>query len=270
MDNNYYSNLLTFLKYLKEEKREKLQLGIGFSIDDIEDTKRSINFDIILSKYEFNSKIEEKAKKYKEKIIINYDFNQFCSLNKIIINKLDNIDKIEKIIFDSSTFKFLTNIKFLGILYYLILQTNGSIYIESNVSICEGELILTISEFNKYRHINKSIEELTFRYQSGIFITYNIKKYIIDNKIDINILSKEDIYKINIKFFEKWFYGSTVEILEKDYPIDNYKYPITKYYKITKKEEHKKIIKHIEENIDFYNLNLSKGTNINLLYHTMY
>lgn len=267
METNYYTNLLSFFKYLKDIKEKNLQLGIGFTIDDIKDTKRSLNFDIILSNYDDNSKIEKKAKKYNKLIIINYDFNNFCNLSKTILNKFCNINKIQSIIFDSSTFKFFKNIKFVGMLYYLCLEINGSIYIESNVSICDGSFITKFAELIKYKNMCEIIDGC-FRYQQGIFISNILKKDIINNNFSQIIVSSEDIYKINIEYLQKWFYGATIELLEKGYPIDNYKYPITKYYKITKKEEHKKIIEYIEDNIEIYNLNLSKGTSINLLYHT--
>lgn len=263
----YYTNLLKFYEYLDEETLTNLTMGIGISVLDSIDTDRKLSFDITLSNYS-----ESDAKKLKDSsekgIVIDYDFNNLCVLNNRIIDKFNKINKINSIVFDSSTFKFLNNIKFLASLYYLTLDTNGSIYIESNSSISIGYVIINTNELYELTNKNKG----GFRYQNGYILLNNIKSLISNEKLEIiekSIISREQVYIDNQKFFEKWFYGSNVEILENkdiNYPITNPRYEIKKYYKITKKLKHKEILEYLKINIKEINEGLELKS-VNLFYN---
>jgi hypothetical protein len=260
----YYTNLLKFYQYLDEEIATNLTMGIGISVLDSIDTDRNLSFDITLSNYS-----DSDAKKLKDTsdkgIVLNYDFNSLCVLNNRIIDKFNKINKINSIVFDSSTFKFFNNIKFLASLYYLTLETNGSIYIESNSSISIGYVIRNTNEFYELLNKNKG----GFRYQNGYILLNDVKSLISNDKFEImekSIISREQVYIDNQKFLEKWFYGSKVEILENkdiNYPITNPRYEIKKYYKITKNLEHKEILEYLKMNIKEINEGLElKSVNL--------
>lgn len=260
----YYTNLLRFYEYLNEETLNNLTMGIGISVLDPIDTDRNLSFDITLSNYSESD--AEKLKENSDKgIVLNYDFNSLCVLNNKIIDKFKNINKINSIVFDSSTFKFFNNINFLASLYYLSLKTNGSIYIESNSCISIGYVVTNTNEL--YELCNRDNEG--FRYQNGYILLNNIKSLISNDKLEIiekSIISKEQLYSDNLKFLEKWFYGSKVEFFENkdiNYPITNPRYEIKKYYKITKNLEHEEILKYLKMNIKEINQGLElKSVNL--------
>lgn len=270
MDKVVVYKLFDFYEYLKNVEKWDLSMSFGLDVLYSKDIERNLHFDISLNKYKFDEETTELLKKKANELnifIFNYDFNLFCVLNKPIIIKYSSIDKVNKIVFDSSTFKFLNNIKIIGILYYLILQQNGSIYIESNrpISMCH---IITDIFYLDDSFIDEKKEG--FVYQSIYGITSNFLKQITGTKYDNikrNIINVNDIYTHNKKYFEKWFYGSTVELLEdNNYPINNSNYPITKYYKITKNMSHCEILEHVKNNIEMYNDGLTLNNNSIILY----
>jgi len=243
----YYTNLLRFYEYLDQEPTTNLSMGIGVSVLDPIDTDRNLSFDIMLSNYSETDTKKLQEISYKE-IVLNYDFNSLCVINNKIIDKFNKINKINSIVFDSSTFKFLNNIKFLASLYYLTLKTNGSIYIESNSCISIGYVITNVNELCEICNKDKG----GFRYQSGYIVLNNIKNLISNDKLEIikkSIISREQVFSDNLKFLEKWFYGSKVEFFENkdyNYPITNPRYEIKKYYKITKNLENEEILKYLK------------------------
>jgi hypothetical protein len=260
---HYACTLLKFFEYLKKETKCNLTMGIGISVVNLLDIERNLYFDIKMSDYGLNNKelcnyLEERTEELFSSFIFNFDFNIFCILNNAYITRFNEINKIKSIVFDSSTFKFLNNIKFIGILYYLALDTNGEIYIETNNPVSVGIFIDKISELYQYVEMNNS----GFKYQNVNTVTNKLLNLIpIDNleKVKKCIYSKEQIYSHNLEFFKKWFYGSKVELLEDDmYPITNSRYPIKRYYKITKVLSHTEILEKVKNNVKEYNKGLGQ------------
>jgi hypothetical protein len=268
----YCITLQKFFEYLNRETKNELTMGIGFSEIEPIDTERNLIFDITLSNYQTND-IEEylKAIEFKnETFIFNYDFNNMCVLSNGIITRFNKINKIKSIIFDSSTFKFLRNIKFIGILYYLVLEKNGSIYIESNAPASHGFIINNLTELYE----NTKCRNKHFRYPTVFLISNYLMNYIPPDKIseiEKNIFTKEDIYSNNIEYLKNWFYGSKIELIDDElipYPITNPRYPIKKYYKITKMLDHDKTLEFIKSNIKMYNDGLNMSTSSTVIKQT--
>lgn len=255
---HYYNLLLKFYQYLNEEKKRNLTIGIGISVLDPIDTERNLTFDITMSEYSLDDK-EKLMNTVDKGIIINYDFNNLCAISNSIITKLSKANKIQSIVFDSSTFKFLRNIKFIASLYYFTLQTNGSIFIETNSPFSISFVLTNLKEL--YSEINKN--KGGFKFQYAIMVLNHIKHLIAKEKIECvekHIVSKEKVYSHNIDYLQKWFYGSKIELLNNEdeaYPITNPRYPIKKYYKITKILEHEEILEYLKININEINEGLS-------------
>jgi hypothetical protein len=258
----YASTLSKFFEYLKETKGN-LTMGIGFSVVNSSDIERNLHFDIKMSDYGQNNKelceyLEKTPDELFSSFIFNFDFNTYCILNSGIIKKYNDTNKIKSIVFDSSTFKFLNNIKFVGMLYYLTLDTNGEIYIESNSPVSIGFFVEKLSELYYYMETNN----YGFKYQNVNRITNKLLSLIpLDKleKVKENICDKEQMYSHNLEFFKKWFYGSKVELLEDDfYPISNSRYPIKRYYKITKVLAHDEILEKVKNNVEEYNRGLEQ------------
>ena len=257
-DNVRYGNCLPNLyEYLKSEKKSSLTMAIGLSVVNICDVERNLQFDIKMSDYSFEKMdFEEYLEKTPEELIssfiFNYDFNSYCIINSIIITKFSGINKIKTIVFDSSTFKFLNNIKFVGLLYYLTLETNGEIYIESNGPMSVGFVINNTSDLYNY----VELDQFGFSYQSAYLISDCILSGCSPDKLEKvqkHIFNRNQVYTHNLEYLQKWFYGSKVELCEDEcYPIENSKYPIKKYYKITKVLPHNEILEKIKLNVKEY------------------
>lgn len=260
--NAKYANMLfKFFEYLQKETKSSLTMGIGFSVVKSADIERNLHFDIKMSDYEFEKKeLDEYFEKTPEKsissFIFNFNFNNYCILNKRVIQKFNEINKIKTIIFDSSTFKFLINIKFVGMLFYFALETDGEIYIESNTPTNVGVIVDKLHEL----YNNIKLDEGGFKYPSVLTITNHLLSCVPTEKLeDVNkhIYDKEQIYNHNLEYLRKWFYGSKVELIEDEhYPISNPKYPIKKYYKITKVLSHHEILDKINIDVSEYNKGL--------------
>lgn len=258
MKPNYANLPLEFFSFLDKQEKKPLNMGIGLSVVDPEDSEKCSYFDVVLSSYNNTKKeLEEYMLKNKSSnFIFNYDFNNFVVINTRILEKFNSSNKLDSIIFDSSTFKFLHNIKFVAILYYITLKTNGSIYIESNNPFSMGFILNSITELY---NLTDSSSKHAFKYQYAFIlqnsILHNIPLDKMENIKDF-LLERDQIYTHNLNYLEKWFYGSKVELLDCDkfpYPINNEKYPIKKYYKITKILEHTDILEHLKINIEDYN-----------------
>jgi hypothetical protein len=251
------SRLTEFYDYLQKNVSNNLTMIIGYNVFNPNDVKRILKYDIAMDEYSSTDKIEEYFKTPETNIqfIFNMDFNNFCVLSKGIITKFNNINKIKTIIFDSSTFKFLINIKMIALFYYLTLEDNGTIFIESNKEISNSILISNKIELNNIICRNN---DKGFYYQTGILIPKNIE---IEND---KITKKGQIYFQNIEFFKLWFYGSYVELIDNcdnSYPVINENYPVLKYYKITKILSHNDILKYVSENIVLFNNGLNLRNN---------
>ena len=261
----YYANSLgDFFKYLAYTTNLSQSMILGYNIFDSNDAKRNIKADIYLNIYKSNdinslTKFTQDSFPY---FIFNIDFNNFCVLNKAIITKFSNINKINKIIFDSSTFKFMSNIKMIALFYYLTLEENGIIFIESNKAIFAS---FVIDKYYQLADIPKFKND-GFYYPQGFSLTKTIENSIVSNNlayIKEQIITPEDIYKKNTDFIKKWFYGSNVEIidnLDNSYPITNESFAITKYYKITKLLPHDIILNYISDKANDYDIGLSMQT----------
>lgn len=256
----YADNLEIFFKLLKKCDKNDLEMIIGYDVMSVEDMARNLSFDIALTLYnddikKFMNDIPESEIKT---FVLNLDFNDHNSFIVSYIGKksmtelqkskfaesLNNftkINKIKNIVFDSSTFKFITNICIIALLYYLTLQQNGSIYIESNETKYQiyeiGALIGTLDN------------DPCFRYPTG----YRIHR---EHGYSRYVKSDDEIYSSNCEYLRNKLLGSSVEILNSGdvpYPIENPINPITKYYKITKIQEHDLIINSLRENDDIIN-----------------
>ena len=267
--NHYVFTLNKFYDYLESYSKKNSSMIIGHRITNPIDMERNLKFDIGMDNYdpkELKIFFESPFIKSIPYFVFNMDFNCFCVLSKGIIIRYNNINKLNTIVFDSSTFKFLSNIKLIALFYYLILEENGSIYIESNSPLCVRYVIINQKELLELIAKNN---KNGFHFQSG----YILPK-IIESSLDYNskklatshIITEDKIYLHNIEFLTKWFYGSNVELLDNSlnsYPIINERYPVTKYYKITKKKAHNEILSFISCNIKEYDAGLSlKSTTI--------
>ena len=260
------SSLLKFFEYLGSTIKTSQTMIIGYNILKPIDIERNLQLDISLDLYDsiaLKTFIESTLPEQLPCYIFNMDFNLFCILSKGIIGKFSNINKISKIIFDSSTFKFMSSIKLISLFYYLILEENGSIYIESNKPIFTCNVIGSYAELIR---LQKSNNDSGFYYPSGYSVAKTADHTFLSDKyksIPNHILSPEQIYEGNVNFIKKWFYGSTIELLDNfdnSYPITNERYPITKYYKITKSLDHKSILNFISENAKEYDNGLTIRT----------
>jgi hypothetical protein len=262
---HYANSLNKFFEYLNLSITQNKIMILGYNIFDPDDVKRNIKADIFLNIYKLNDieSLITSSQDLNSYFILNMDFNNFCVLNKGLIAKFNNINKINKIIFDSSTFKFMTNIKMIALFYYLALEQNGVIFIESNKPFFTNFVIDKYYQLTDIPKFNKD----GFCYPYGFSLTRTIENSITSDKylyIKEQIATSDEIYEKNTIFIKKWFYGSNVELLDNldnSYPITNDKYPITKYYKITKILPHNIILDFISDSAKEYDMGLSMCTN---------
>lgn len=262
---NYANSLSKFFEYLASTKNSSQSMILGYNIFEENDAKRNLVVDIYLNIYKLID-INSFLKSNPDSIpyfIFNMDFNSFCVLNKGIIIKFANCNKINQIIFDSSTFKFMSNIKMIGLFYYLTLEQDGVIYIESNKPIFTS---FVIDKYYQLADVPKFKKD-GFYYPQGFSLTKPVENAIASNEythIKEQIVTPEEIYEQNTNYIKKWFYGSNVELLDNldnAYPITNESFPITKYYKITKMLAHDTILNYISDYIKEYDIGLSMCTN---------
>jgi len=262
----YASSLNKFCDYLASCTKKNLTMVIGYRIDNPVDTKRKLKFDIGMDNYDSNELqkfFESTPSELIPFFVFNMDFNWFCVLSKGIVTKYNNINKLRTIVFDSSTFKFLSNVKLIALFYYLILEEGGSIYIESSSPICTGFIISSKQELLNTIARN---EKNGFHCQTGYILPKSIENLLDTASLELteaNITTREKIYLQNVEFLTRWFYGSSVELLDNldnSYPLVNERYPITKYYKITKELTHTEILNYISYNSKEYDTGLSLRT----------
>ena len=265
---NFISSLNKFYEYLQSHDKRNLSMIIGLRITDPTDMRRNLKFDIAMDYYDSNELktfFESELRELIPYFIFNMDLNCFCVLSKGIVAKYNNVNKLNKIVFDSSTFKFVSSVKLLALLYYLTLEQYGSIYIETNSPMCTGYLILNQQELLNI--IAKNAKD-GFHYQTGYILPKSTELSLKGESLELincHITTREQIYLQNVEFFTKWFYGSSVELLDNvtdSYPITNVKYPVTKYYKITKELPHDEILNFASRNAKEYDagLNLKSRT----------
>ena len=263
---DYFSSLNKFYDFLESYNKKNLSMIIGLKITNPVDMQRNIKFDIVMDYYEYDELkpfFESALSNLNPYIVFNMDLNCLCILSKGIVVKYDNINKLNKIVFDSSTFKFLSSIKLIALFYYLILEQGGTIYIESNCPMSTGFIIINQTELLNLVARN---DKDGFHYQSGYILPQNIENLLNQDslkKVNLNIMTHEKIFLQNINFFAKWFYGSSVQLSDnstESYPIFNEHFPVTKYYKITKELPHEEILIFIGSNAKEYDTGLSLRT----------
>lgn len=243
----YTDNLTTFLNLLQKNTNDNLTMIIGYSVTDPSDVARDLELDIGMSLYRgaelealHNSLLETDESKIK-----NYIFNQDFNLSIILGALIDlKSEKIQNIIFDSSTFKFINDIKLLAILYYLTLKVGGSIYIEFN-SFEYNCSVLERSRENKDM-LKRIVEGFKIGANDCFFIQSCNKissalysSLTSEEKIEVDnvIFNKETLYEKNRIYLGSLLLNSEILLINNsdiNYPINNLKYPIVKYYKITK------------------------------------
>ena len=265
----HVSSLNKFYEYLQSYDNHNLSMVIGLRITNPADLQRNLKFDIAMDYYdsdELKAFFESKSHELIPYFVFNMDLNCFCVLSKGIIAKYNNANKLNKIVFDSSTFKFVSSVKLLALLYYLTLEQYGSIYIESSTPMCTGFLIKNQLELLKI--IEKNVKN-GFHYQAGYVLPKSVELSLKGESLELinyHIATQEEIYLQNVEFLTKWFYGSSVELLDNitdSYPTINTKYPITKYYKITKELPHDEILNFASRNAKEYDAGLNlKSTTI--------
>lgn len=266
---NHVSSLNNFYDYLRLCDKRNLSMIIGLRITNPIDMQRNLKFDIAMDYYdseELKTFFESELHKLIPYFVFNMDLNCFCVLSKGIIAKYNNVNKLNKIVFDSSTFKFVSSVKLLALLYYLTLEQYGSIYIETSSPMCTGYLILNQKELLNI--IAKNAKD-GFHYQAGYILPKSTELSLKEESLELvnrHIATREQIYLQNVEFFTKWFYGSSVELLDNitdSYPAINTKYSVTKYYKITKELPHDEILNFASRNAKEYDAGLNlKSTTI--------
>lgn len=240
-DSKYYTNDINqFFNSLLEYPNYDLTMIIGYNILEIKDIERNLNFDIALDIYDddvikhtMNTMKEEDIKYY----VLNYNLNNPIKmfLSKFIISPYQylNINKINLIVFDASVFKFMNRIDFLFCMYYYLLNTGGSIYIEANNTFSQGNIIRT-------DYLNENCFYCASGSRSPIFSGEDLSKVKTDDQI----------YEHNKLHLQEKMLGSVVEVkltTDEPYPISHPDVEITKYYKITKIISNDDIIKIINE-----------------------
>jgi hypothetical protein len=278
---------VNFFEYLQKKNAKNLSMVIGYRVDCPRDVNRKLDFDIAMDNYDsihLKQIFESEEASSISYLVVSIDFNMFCVLSNGIVHKFPNANKINKIVFDSSTFKFLTNIKSIALFYYLILEEEGSIYIESSSHMSIAHVIL--NKKDAFDLVKRS-DVGGFHYQTG----YVLSKTIFDTSsatassatassattssgdmgsnlsefetLTSKIVTKEEVYLRNVNFMKRWFYGSDVKLLDNfddSYPIVSDLYPVKKYYKITKKLPHREILNFISTNYKEYDKGLSLKT----------
>jgi hypothetical protein len=254
---NIVSTIPEFLSWTEKSDLDNMTMIIGYNLSNPADLARELDCDISLDRYDI-----EKLDLELDKLVFNWDFNSYCLMNERIINKFSHSVKINKIIFDSSTWKFVSNVKFLGIFYYLTLKVNGSIYVEANSPVSTNFIIEDVSRLESV--VEKINYSEGFCYSVGSILPKRMEEIMKKKYPDYErfILDKDYIYLLNATFFSKWFYGSKVEILDTDYPITNPAYPIVKYYKITKILPQEEIFEWLNHNVELVNRGLEQKTQV--------
>ena len=257
----YYTNdFMFFLSIVKKTPIHNLKMLIGYDVADSADTSRDLDFDIALNKYSDDSYINDYLSTATEsdisKYILDFDFNQKIYLfREKHIRESINTCKFEKIIFDSFTFKFIENIHLLIILYYTLLQQNGSIYIESNQVSYQTAFI----DNNNISNELTLMDEIKKHKEQCFFIPVKLNVNTIIQRLgdksaylESLILKDEEIYEKNITYLYSFLIGSEIKLINScdiQYPILHKHNPIIKYYKITKIESVENIQKKLDDDI---------------------
>lgn len=282
----YTSNLENILQHISRDTRNNMTLIVGMDIFDKknDDLKRSIDLGanyVITNASSYDSSIEINLKLKNNIKQLDFDFNKLntddtgidlISRRTYIQNFIDitskkiksqylDCQKFSTIIFDISTSKFLSTneppnngIYFIYLLYYILLQNGGTIYLDDNlgynISILptpktppKNEIETNIS--NMY---NKCNDVLTYKKYNNIYMTRtDLKERCIERHGETQRnLTYTEIGNINKNHLEKLLVDSTVEYSfnrDDSYPIRDSRYGKSKfYYKITKNSDSRDII----------------------------
>jgi hypothetical protein len=269
VDKYYSDDILEFIQLLKVNPNNNLTMVVGYDI--ITENHIDIPIDITLTSGpeifppEF-ANYADMVNNYfnldtsKSTFILNFDFNTEIGLH-VLLSKLAHprptlsiltneqyveSTKIKKIIFDSSTFKFVKKLQVLYAMYYLMLQTGGEIYIQFDFNSILTPFIKTdniIEDFNTIKKIKYELQRI--ERESSSFNFYGSEIDLIDEGFVemLNEKEKKNIHDVdyylckNQQFLNEMLLYSKVEICNSDeepYPINNPKYRAKLYYKITK------------------------------------
>lgn len=181
-----------------------------------------VGWSLIGSRLEEINELDENSIKWFQ---VDYDFNFNINYrNMIIESSTRNLKKFKKIIFDWSTTKFLSNIKFIAYAYYILLANGGEIYLDPSFSMtylenCQYIQISKLDGTKYYSHYRKihncpeSIERTPSIETIFENILENNRQYLLYNLFDSNV---------------------TIERNYELYPIKGTSEPINIYYKIEK------------------------------------
>ena len=165
-------------------------------------------------------------------------------------------NKLQKIIFDSSTTKFLGNTIFINNIYYMLLNVNGELYFEDFFTNRDVFINDTQQIRNKTKHnindIRLEINSLPLHEYGN---NYYIQSFVNSSTIELIKVDYDIVIKNNIAYYKKHLLNSNVEYINNistpismnepnaniinihqndTYPIQFTNYTIGSYYKITK------------------------------------
>ena len=166
-------------------------------------------------------------------------------------------NKLQKIIFDSSTTKFLGDPIFINNIYYMLLNVNGELYFEPHFlsgkyGFTNDTQLIKEKTIQNINDIRLEINSLPLHEYGN---NYYIQSYVNTPKIELIRVDYDIVMNNNIAYFKKHLLDSTVEyinnistqismndhngniinIWQNDrYPIQFTNYSIGSYYKITK------------------------------------
>lgn len=281
----YTSNLENILQHISRDTRNNMTLIVGMDIFNKEegndDLKRSIDLGanyVITNASSYDSSIEINLKLKKNIKQLDFDFNKLntddtgiddlISRRSYIQNFIDitsrkiksqylDCQKFSTIIFDISTSKFLSaneppnnGIYFIYLLYYILLENGGTIYLDDNLgyTISILETPKNKIETNISNMYNKCNDVLTYKNYDNIYMATTALKLICikKNGETQRNLTYTEIGNINKNHLEKLLVDSTVEYsfnIDDSYPIRDSRYGKSKfYYKITKNKDSRDII----------------------------
>lgn len=284
LDVGHDLSLLNFYKFLQSSTYDDLTMIIGIDYMYLPDTNRMIeqknhvdfgwtyntNHRHNPSKkdnwYQINDLFSEILPIFKsENNLLKKQFNirdKFIQKGKnfFFIEKQKIYNKLAKIIFDSSTTKFLDNTIFINYVYYFLLNVNGELYFEPNflngkngfysdtIKI-NDTIIITIDRVNDIRH---KINTLQLNEYGN---NYYIQKYTNTDVKQLNPVNYNIVIDNNKEYFKKHLFESDVQVINNlstqisiddskgnkinywqnnSYPIELTNYSIGSYYKITK------------------------------------
>ena len=273
LDVGYDLSLDNFHKFLESSAYDDLTMIIGIDYMYLEDTNRmleqnnQVDFGWTYNKddrhnpsgkdnwYQINDSFDILIQRFiNEKNILKVQFNNIARfLNKNVnfrfIETQNKYNKFKKIIFDSSTTKFLDNTIFINIVYNFLLNVNGELYFEPD--FLAGKLVF-MKETDKIDgitidHVNNIRTEINSLPLTEYGNNYYIQKYSNSPNIELIPVDYNNVINNNIEYLQKHLLYSQVQYIHNisnkmpndmwqnsTYPIQFTNYPIGSFFKITK------------------------------------